>query len=61
MKRKNTHIVLEAADAWATAQETLMAAKQVDRETKAEEEAADIAGSRLVVAVMRWRSEFGPG
>jgi hypothetical protein len=48
--------VLSAADEWVSAQEALVAARQVSEETDAEREAVDIAGSRLVVAVMRWRS-----
>jgi hypothetical protein len=48
--------VLNAADEWVSAQEALVAAKQVSGDTEAEQEAVDIAGSRLVVAVMRWRS-----
>jgi len=49
--------VLEAADEWVSAQEVLLAAKQVSREIEAKQEAADIAGSRLVIAVTRWRSK----
>jgi hypothetical protein len=48
--------VLKAADEWVLAQETLVAAIRVSEETEAEREAVDIAGSRLVVAVTRWRS-----
>jgi hypothetical protein len=48
--------VLKAADRWVTAQEALVAAKQAANENEAEEEAADIAGARLVAAVTRWRS-----
>ena len=48
--------VLKAADEWVSAQEALVAARQVSEKTDAEHEAVDIAGSRLVVAVMRWRS-----
>lgn len=33
-----------------------MAAKQVSKETEAEEEVVDIAGAQLVLAVRRWRS-----
>jgi hypothetical protein len=47
---------LKAADEWVLAQETLVAAIRVSEETEAEREAVDIAGSRLVVAVTRWRS-----
>ena len=47
--------VLKAADEWVLAQEALVAAIQVSEETEAEREAVDIAGSRLVVAVTRWR------
>jgi hypothetical protein len=39
--------VLKAADAWVIALETLVAAKQIARETEAEQEAVDIAGSQL--------------
>jgi hypothetical protein len=46
--------VLKAADEWVSAQEALVAAIQLSKETEAEREAVDIAGSRLVVAVTRW-------
>jgi hypothetical protein len=49
------HAVLKVADAWVSAQEALVVAKQVSGDTEAEQEAVDIAGSRLVIAVMRWR------
>lgn len=48
--------VLKAADEWVSAQEALVAARQVSKEAAAEQAAVDIAGSRLVVAVTRWRS-----
>jgi hypothetical protein len=48
--------VLKAADEWVSTVEALVAAKQVAEETEAEQEAVDIAGSRLVVMVTRWRS-----
>jgi hypothetical protein len=52
-----TGAVLEAADERAFAQEALVGANQVSEETDAaEREAVYIAGSRLVLAVMRWRS-----
>jgi hypothetical protein len=51
--------VLKAADEWVAAQEALVAARQVSQETEAEQESVDIAGSRLVVAVVRWRSRAG--
>ena len=51
--------VLKAADAWVAAQEALLAARQGSQEIKAKQEAADIAGSQLVVAVTRWRSKRG--
>jgi hypothetical protein len=59
--RMKSHIVeveavLNAADEWVSAQEALVAAKQVSEDTEAEQEAVDIAGSRLVLAVTRWRS-----
>jgi len=47
--------VLEAADEWVSAHEALVAIQQVSAETDAEQEAVDLAGSRLVVAVTRWR------
>jgi hypothetical protein len=47
--------VLKAADEWLSAQETLVTAQQRSEETEAEHEAVDIAGSRLVTAVTRWR------
>jgi hypothetical protein len=48
--------VLDAADDWVFALEALVAAQQRSEETEAESEVVDIAGSRLVVAVTRWRS-----
>jgi hypothetical protein len=48
--------ILRAADEWVSAQEALVAAQQRCDETEAEQEAVDIAGSRLVLAVTRWRS-----
>jgi hypothetical protein len=48
--------VLKAADEWVSAQEALVAARQVSNEADAEQGAVDIAGSQLVVAVTRWRS-----
>jgi hypothetical protein len=59
MKSNIVETVLKAADEWVLAQEALVAAKQVSKETEAEQEAVDIAGSLLVVAVTRWRSERG--
>jgi hypothetical protein len=56
MKRDVIDAVLNAADEWVSAQEALVAALQVSDETDAEHEAVDIAGSRLVLAVTRWRS-----
>jgi RecB family exonuclease len=58
MSSRNSHVaaVLEAADQWVSAQEALVAARQIPEETEAEQQAADAAGSRLVVAVTRWRS-----
>jgi hypothetical protein len=62
-----THIVeaeavLKAADEWVTAQEALVDARRAGRPSDAAEEALDIAGSRLVVAVTQWRSKRGrPG
>jgi hypothetical protein len=47
--------VLKATDEWVSAQEALVAAMQLSEETEAEQEVVDIAGSRLVVAVTRWR------
>jgi hypothetical protein len=61
MKAKFIEAVLKAADEWVLSQEALVAAKQASEETEAEQEAADIAGSRLVIAVTRWRSERGTG
>lgn len=59
MKSNIVETVLKAADEWVSAQEALVAVKQVSEETEAEQEAVDIAGSQLVVAVTRWRSERG--
>jgi hypothetical protein len=61
MKLNHVEAVLKAADEWLSAQEALVAAKRVSKETEAEQEAADIAGSLLVIAVTRWRSARGPG
>jgi hypothetical protein len=57
MKSNNAEAdaVLEAADEWLSAQEALVAAKQVSEETEAEQEAVDVAGSRLATAVTQWR------
>jgi hypothetical protein len=52
--------VLRAADSWVAAQEALVTARQVSKETEAEQEAVDIAGTHLVLAVRRWRSERRP-
>lgn len=57
MKSNIVDAVLKSADEWVLAQEALVAAKQISKETEAEQEAVDIAGSVLVVAVTRWRSE----
>lgn len=51
--------VIRAAESWVGAQEALVAVKQVSIQTEAEEEAADLACTRLVLAVRRWRSEHG--
>jgi hypothetical protein len=47
--------VLEAAEKWVEALESLVAARQGAGETEAEQEILDIAGSQLVTAVARWR------
>jgi hypothetical protein len=47
--------VLKAAEDWFAAQEALLVAKQFGEQSEAEEEALDIAGSRLAVAVKQWR------
>jgi hypothetical protein len=57
MKLDHVEAVLKAADEWLSAQEALVAAKQVSEDTEAEQEAVDIAGSLLVIAVTRWRSD----
>jgi hypothetical protein len=59
MKSGIVDAVLKAADEWVLAQEALLAAKQISEKTDAEQEAVDIAGSLLVVAVTRWRSSSG--
>ena len=51
--------VLKAADEWVSAPEALLAARQAGKDTKTEREAVDTAGSRLVMAVTRWRSSCG--
>jgi hypothetical protein len=55
MNNAEADAVLRAADEWLSAQEALIAAKQVSEEAAAEQEAAELAGARLVVAVTRWR------
>lgn len=52
--------VLNAADEWVSALEALVVVRQGSGETEAEQELLDIAGSRLVVAVARWRSSGDP-
>jgi hypothetical protein len=54
-------VVLKAADEWVSTQEGLVAAQQNSQDSEAEQEAVDVAGVRLVVAVTRWRSERGAG
>jgi hypothetical protein len=61
MKLNHVEAVLKAAVEWLSTQEALVAAKQVSEETATDQEAADIAGSRLVVAVTQWRAERGAG
>ena len=56
-----TEAVLKAADEWVAAQETLVAVQRIGNQSVAEEEAADIAGFRLVLAVTRWRGKRGAG
>jgi hypothetical protein len=53
--------VLKAADEWVIALEALVAARQDHKESEVEQEVVDIAGSRLVVAVTRWRSRRSLG
>jgi hypothetical protein len=57
MKSNNAErdAVLKAAHEWLSAQEALIAAKQISGEAEAEQEAVDLAGSRLVLAVAQWR------
>ena len=57
MKSNNAEAdaVLKAADEWLSAQEALIAAKQVSEEAQAEQEAVDVAGCRLATAVAQWR------
>ena len=58
MKSNNAEAdaVLKAADEWLSAQEALIAAKQISEEAEAEQEAVDVAGCRLATAVAQWRS-----
>ena len=51
--------VLKAADEWVTALETLVDARRAGKPSEAEEEAVDIAGSRLAIAVTQWRLKRG--
>jgi hypothetical protein len=53
--------VLKAANEWVSAQEALVAAQQNSQDIGAEQEAAEDAGARLAVAVIRWRPERGAG
>jgi hypothetical protein len=55
MKLDMVEAMIEAADGWVSAQEALVAAQQVSENVEAEHEAADLAGSKLVMAVMQWR------
>jgi hypothetical protein len=57
MKSNNAEAdaVLKAADEWFSAQEALVAAKQISGEGEAEQEAVDVAGCRLATAVAQWR------
>ena len=57
MTARVVEAVLRAANEWVAAQEALLIASRVDKETEAEQEALDIAGSRLVAAVVQWRSK----
>jgi hypothetical protein len=50
--------VLNAADEWVSALETLVDARRAGKSFEAEEEALDIAGTRLVIAVTQWRSKL---
>jgi hypothetical protein len=61
MKRHTVEAVLRAADEWVSAQEALVAAKQVSNETEAELEAVGIAVFLLEIAVTRWRSSHVGG
>jgi hypothetical protein len=54
-------MVLNAADEWVSAQKALVAAQQNSQDIGAEQEAAEDAGARLAVAVIRWRPERGAG
>ena len=56
MKSGSVEEVLKAADEWVSAQEALLATRQVSVETEAEQDNVDSAGAGLVMAVMRWRS-----
>jgi hypothetical protein len=56
MKPEAVLAVLNAADEWVSAQEALVAAMQVSEDTEADHQAVDVAGTRLVIAVMRWHS-----
>jgi hypothetical protein len=51
--------VLKAAGNWVAALEALVTARQASGETEAEQEAVDIAGLLLVMAVKDWRSTVG--
>jgi hypothetical protein len=48
--------VLASAAAWVAALDALVAARQFSEEVHAEQEAVDLAGSRLVAAVNQWQS-----
>jgi hypothetical protein len=54
----DTDAILRAADEWVTAQEAVVAARQRLEKTELQEERADLAGAKLVVAIKQWRAHI---
>lgn len=52
--------VLKAADNWLMTLEALIASREIAEGTEVRQDAADIAGVALVVAVTNWRSNRDP-
>lgn len=59
MSSPREEAVLKAADNWVNAMEALVAARNTG-EVEAQQDAADLAGVRLVLAVTSWRLSREP-